>query len=426
MRGRGERTRNALALGLAWLPLAIVLSVSLYYLDSAIEHLEFTVSRPDQIANFTHADSMHYLEMAEGFAEGDFTRHYARVRPHRQPLYPALLALAVRASGGRDLFRLGMVNVLVGLGTIWLIFALASQLFRSPLVGALTALLYSRNDFAFDYITKRIMTEPLYALWAFAALAFAMLFAERGKPWCLHLACLAAGLGYLTRPNGFLLMVSLWGVLLACEVLRLARAGGWRSLELARLRSIAIRFGVAGLIFVATTAPSWAPRLAYYGNPLHHGVVSNAMWVDTWEELRAQKYEPLGPSDYFASHGIPDVLSRLRFGFEFVYVTAPHEYTPKMHLLAAAGLLVALLRHRRRDLVLVGIMLLTLLPITWTSLSMPFYRLAYGAQLPFVLLYSAILFEAARDLARRAAARGRSRRPAGGGSDRGRIRQPVE
>jgi hypothetical protein len=159
MRGRGERTR--LARGLAWAPLAIVLAVSLYYVDSALEHLHSTVSHPDQVADFMYADSMHYLEMAEAFAEGEFIRCYVRIRPHRQPLYPALLAIAVRTGGERNLFFLGMVNVLIGLATIWLIFILASQVFSSPMVGALTALLYSRNDFVFDYITDRIMTEPL-------------------------------------------------------------------------------------------------------------------------------------------------------------------------------------------------------------------------------------------------------------------------
>jgi hypothetical protein len=398
-----------LALALAWVPLAVVLGVSLYYLNSAVQRLQSRLSNPEQVAIYTHADSTHYLEMAEAFAEGEFTKRYARERPHRQPLYPALLAIAVLAGEGRDLFLLGMVNVLVGLGTIWLIFILTSRLFGSPLIGALLALLYERNDFAFDYIAKRIMTEPLYGLWSFAALALAMLFAERRKVRSLYLACFAAGLAYLTRPNGFILMASLWGVLLVSEILLLARARGWKSLDLERLRGVAVWFGIAGLIFVATTAPSWAPRLAYYGNPIHHGVVSNSMWVDTWEELRANMYEPLGPSYYFANHGLSDVASRFLFGFKFVYVTAPHEYAPKLQLLAAAGLLVAIVRRRRRDLVLVGIMVLTLLPITWTSLSMPFYRLAYGAQLAFVLLFSAILFETARDLAVRAADRRRPR-----------------
>ena len=93
MRGRGERTQPALARGLAWLPLAIVLGVSLYYINSALEHLQSTVSHPDQVAEFMHADSMHYLEMAEAFAEGDFAKCYVRIRPHRQPLYPALLTI---------------------------------------------------------------------------------------------------------------------------------------------------------------------------------------------------------------------------------------------------------------------------------------------------------------------------------------------
>jgi hypothetical protein len=404
MRGRGEKARAALARGLVWAPLAIVLASSLYFLNSSVRHLQSTVSDPEGIAAFTHADSLHYLEMAEAFAGGEFTERYARVRPHRQPLYPALLAIAVLVGEGRNFFLLGMVNVLVGLGTIWLIFLVASRLFSSPLVGALTALLYARNDFAFDYITDRIMTEPLYTLLSFAAVAFALLFAERGRAQSLYLASFAGGLAYLTRPNGFILMVALWGVLGASEILVLARSQGWRPPDWHRLRGIAARFAVAGLIFVATTVPSWAPRLAFYGSPLHHGVVSNAMWVDTWEELRAKKNEPLGPSDYFADHGLSDVASRFLSGFELVYVTAPQELTPKIHLLAVAGMVVAVARRRRRDLVLVGAMVLTLLPITWTSLSMPFFRIAYGAQFAFILLFSAVLLEFARDLAARASA----------------------
>jgi len=396
MRGRGERAR--LARGLAWAPLAIVLAVSLYYVDSALEHLQSTVSHPDQVADFMYADSMHYLEMAEAFAEGEFTRCYVRIRPHRQPLYPALLAIAVRTGGERNLFFLGMVNVLIGLATIWLIFILASQVFSSPMVGALTALLYSRNDFVFDYITDRMMTEPLYTLCSFVTLALALLYMKRGKARSLYLASLAGGLAYLTRPNGFFLMAALWGVLLASELLLLARDRGQGHPDRRGLRGIARRFGLAGLIFVATTVPSWAPRFAYYGNPLHHGVVSNAMWVDTWEELRANMEKPLGPSHYFASHGFSDVVDRFLFGFETVYVTAPRHYTPRIHLLAAAGLLVAALRRRRRDLVLVATAFLTLLPITWTSLPMPFTRIAYGAQLAFILLFSAILLESVRDL----------------------------
>ena len=157
-----------------------------------------------------------------------------------------------------------------------------------------------------------------------------------------------------------------------------------------------------GLIFLAIAIPSWVPRLAYYGNPLHNGVVGNAMWVDTWEELRANQNEPLGPSYYFASHGLSEVVERFRYGFEAVYLTAPQHYTPRIHLLAAAGLLVAALRRRRRDLVLIATAFLTLLPITWTSLPMPFTRIAYGAQLAFILLFSAILLEFMRDLAVRA------------------------
>jgi hypothetical protein len=400
MRGRGERTR-AVARGLAWAPLAIVLAVSLYFLNSTVQHLQKTVSDPERVAVFTDADSLHYLEMGEAFAEGKFTEKYVRVRPHRQPLYPALLAIAVRLGEGTDLFWLGMVNVLVGLVTIWVIFLLVSRLFSSPLIGALSALLYARNDFAFDYITDRILTEPLYTLCSFVAVALALLFAEGGKARSLYLASVAAGLAYLTRPNGLFLMFALWGVLLACEILVLAREQrwSWRQWDRRRLRGIATRFSVAGLIFVATTVPGWAPRLAHYGNPLHYGgVLTNTLWTDSWEELRAGKDQILGPSDYFADHGLSDVVDRFLYGFEFVYVTAPQDLTPKIHLLAAAGLLVTAVRRRRRDLLLAAIMFITLLPITWTSITTPFSRIAYGAQIAFILLLSPIVLEAARDL----------------------------
>jgi hypothetical protein len=295
-----------------------------------------------------------------------------------------------------------MVNVLVGLATIWLVFLLASRLFSSPMIGALTALLYARNDFAFDYITDRIMTEPLYALCSFAALALTQLFVEHGRVRSLYLAFFAVGLAYLTRPNGFILMAAMLGVLLLHEVLLLARGRGWRHPDPRRLRAIAGRYSIACLIFVATTVPSWAPRLVLFGNPLHHGVVSNSMWVDSWEELREHKKDRLGPSYYFATHDFSDAVDRLLFGLGLVFVEAPQELTPKMHLLAVAGVLVAAVRRRRRDLVLAGIMVITLLPIAWTSLSMPFLRIAYGAQLAFILLFSAVMLELARDLIARA------------------------
>jgi hypothetical protein len=126
------------------------------------------------------------------------------------------------------------------------------------------------------------------------------------------------------------------------------------------------------------------------------------MWVDSWEEQREARDERIGPSHYFASHGLRDVAERFLYGFELVYLGAPRHYAPKTHLLAAAGLLVAAWRHRRRDLVLIATAFLTLLPVTWTSLAMPFNRIAYGALLPFTLLFSATLFEAVVKLCLRA------------------------
>ena len=91
------------------------------------------------------------------------------------------------------------------------------------------------------------MMERLFeALFKFRPL----LFAEGGKARSLYLASVAAGLAYLTRPNGLFLMFALWGVLLACEILVLAREQrwSWRQWDRRRLRGIATRFSVAGWV----------------------------------------------------------------------------------------------------------------------------------------------------------------------------------
>ena len=48
-------------------------------------------------------------------ASGDFSMKYVKERPHRQPLYPALLAIAMKLGNGNR-FMLGAVNILVDRG----------------------------------------------------------------------------------------------------------------------------------------------------------------------------------------------------------------------------------------------------------------------------------------------------------------------
>ena len=58
------------------------------------------------------SDSVHYVDIARDFASGNFSMTYVKERPHRQPLYPALLAVAMKLGNGSR-FYLGTVNIIV-------------------------------------------------------------------------------------------------------------------------------------------------------------------------------------------------------------------------------------------------------------------------------------------------------------------------
>src|ERR1700736_4952937 len=70
------------------------------------------VSHPKTSHRLVSSDSVHYVDIAHDFSSGDFSMKYVKERPHRQPLYPALLAIAWKLGNGNR-FMLGAVNILV-------------------------------------------------------------------------------------------------------------------------------------------------------------------------------------------------------------------------------------------------------------------------------------------------------------------------
>ena len=81
------------------------------YLATGSAHLAFNVRSEERAATLVSSDSALYLEFAHRFAAGNFTMDYIREVPHRQPLYPLLLAAAMKIGNG-NLFFLGLVNVI--------------------------------------------------------------------------------------------------------------------------------------------------------------------------------------------------------------------------------------------------------------------------------------------------------------------------
>jgi Dolichyl-phosphate-mannose-protein mannosyltransferase len=264
-----------------------LLVVSCIYLVTVYNGLADTLSDPELAEAFVGNDSSHYLQMAEAFRSGQFLDKYVTIRPHRQPLYPALLAAGM-ALGADDLMDLATVNVIVGLITMLCLYGAGRWLFGSWWVGLAGALAYASSDFIVSNISTRMLTEPVFVLTALLTVVFAIQYMERNRTAHLSLAAAAAGLAYLARPNGLFLMAAMWTTLLVHDVLRRhlpfsaeAKATKAESSRALRPKDLIGRFGLAALVFVIVTAPSWLPRASHYGDPVYHGYLSNYLWVDT-------------------------------------------------------------------------------------------------------------------------------------------------
>ena len=84
------------------------------------------------------SDSGQYLAFAERFLSGDFSMDYIRNVPHRQPLYPLLLAAATKIGNGNLFFlvRISVVAMTLAIGSLY--FGIL-RFFRSHSVAAIAA-----------------------------------------------------------------------------------------------------------------------------------------------------------------------------------------------------------------------------------------------------------------------------------------------
>src|SRR4029077_357968 len=87
-------------------------------------------SHPKTSDRLVSSDSVHYVDIARDFCSGDFSMSYVKGRPHRQPLYPALLAIAMKLGNGNR-FMLGAVNILVTEVSILLVYVFTLVLFKN-------------------------------------------------------------------------------------------------------------------------------------------------------------------------------------------------------------------------------------------------------------------------------------------------------
>jgi 4-amino-4-deoxy-L-arabinose transferase-like glycosyltransferase len=348
-------------------------------------------SNPKTNERLASSDSINYVEIANDFASGNFSFDYVQHLPHRQPLYPALLAIAIKLGGG-DRFVLGAVNVLIASGSILLIYIVVIRSLQSQTAANVVALALAVNPFIDRQITARLLTEPLHLFLTIGAIAMFIRYLKGYEQrWMFGCAALL-GLDYLTRPNGLFMAAT------ACVAMGLAdsiRYGSTEQRQSAASWVLAMvgRYGGALIIFLFVSAPSWVPRMIYYHSPFHHGYLSNYMWVDTYAQAHVgSSYATFTWKDYIEHHNLFDALARFFRGLRNIYIRIPAtmERVPILYLLGLAGVYCGFQKSTSEYRYLFLFLFLEMLPLVWTNLSNPTARVPYGSTLPFELFFAAL------------------------------------
>lgn len=196
----------------------------------------FAWSRTEVLFN----DGPVFLGMAEAIRDGRLSE--VLVHPFH-PLYPALIALVAELPIGLERAAVA-VSILGGLLSVVAIFCFAREAFGRD-IGWLSAWVVALHPWAVDF-SSDVMSDGLYIglyLLGFAAMASLVVRPRLG----MAMACgLAAGLAYLTRPEGF-------GLVICCEAL-LALAVFWGYGEARRRLA-------AGLVVMLTALIVMAPLI---------------------------------------------------------------------------------------------------------------------------------------------------------------------
>jgi hypothetical protein len=369
----------------------IFLLMVTYLLANSL-HLALNVRTAKGAEALVSSDSAQYLAFAQRFLLGNFSMDYLRDVPHRQPLYPFLLAIATKIGNG-NLFFLGEVNVIAMTLAIGSVYFGILRFFKSHSVAAISAFCVAANPFLWRIAGARLLTEPLYVLiLVWVIIAFLQYLQERKTFWIL-LGSFFAGLDYLTRPNGIFDAAAFLGILFLAETSLPPRPGEQAQPFLKRTLRLIPSYLCALLVLVAVTTSAWIPRLVYFGNPLYHGYLTNFLWVDTYH--LAHDFGERQPSytwhDYVATHNLIDAIRRVIHGFWNVCIQIPivDEKAPILFILGVGGVWASLKKGPNEFRFLLLFFFIQLFPFIWTNLANPTRRVPYGSTFPFEPFFAA-------------------------------------
>lgn len=375
-------------------PRRSVTLLSLIYLAVSVGLLIYSVNTPPRARKFAEKDAQHYLAIGRTLASGDFSMNYVKGRPYRQSLYPVLLSVVIRLAG-ENLFLLGMVNVMLGLAIIWLVYFSILKFFANNAIACFIGFLALINRFLYQRVSLSLGTEPLFILLLFLVLLWFGSYISRGKPGHLILASSAAGLAYLTRPNGLFIMPAIISLAGFYDVFRRLRNAPFPS-RLRPLGRLATLYVSCAALFLIITLPSTLPRWRIWANPFEHGMIENFIWVDDYNVGKQSiRYTW---RDYVSTHTPGDFVRRWLRGFWGVYVRVPLwvEVWAILYIIAVSGAITAVLRPQEPYRYLLLLAFILLLPLVWTHVANPTGRVPYAVMFPFEFIFAGLALHSLR------------------------------
>lgn len=150
------------------------------------------------LTNRIDEDALIYMTMADRVASGNIDAAF-EFNTRIPPLYPFLMAYIVKA--GASAWLAGtLISVVAGTLLIIPVFVIANTLFgRFVAFGA--AFLCATHPYLIR-ISADIMRDPLFLLFLFSSVMFAVLACAPSRKRCWYLSGCAAGLAVMTRTEG--------------------------------------------------------------------------------------------------------------------------------------------------------------------------------------------------------------------------------
>ncbi len=219
--------------------------------------------------------------------------HVALTDGNRHPLYPALISLFA----SRDLSyftRAKLVSLAIGLVALLTVYLLGQRLYSSS-VGLIAMFLLSINN-EFRWASCSVLAEVLLVLLFLIAWYWAVQGFAESQHRCFVWAGFCAGLAYLTKGTGLLLLFAFLAsiVIMAIVYKRIPAGRGTLSFL---------------LTFVIVASILLVYNYRVYQNPFYNYNTTHAMWLEEWEEYYSLQSPPTALT-YLKTHTLQEIVAR--------------------------------------------------------------------------------------------------------------------